>query len=104
MDGRARMCAALRCEAVDRPPVWIMRQAGRTLPEYREIRERYSFLERMKRPDLASEITLQPLRRFGMDAAVIFSDILIIPEAMGQTLEFTPAPKLSPTLPGPARP
>jgi uroporphyrinogen decarboxylase len=77
-----------------------MRQAGRTLPEYRVIREKYSFLERMKTPDLAAEITLQPIRRFGMDAAVIFSDILIIPEAMGQTLDFTPAPKLSPTLPG----
>ena len=58
------------------------------------------FLERMKTPELAAEITVQPIRRFGMDAAVIFSDILIIPEAMGQTLDFTPAPILSPTLPG----
>ena len=100
MLGRERMNAALRCQPTDRPPVWIMRQAGRTLPEYRVIREQYSFLERMKTPELAAEITVQPIRRFGMDAAVIFSDILIIPEAMGQTLDFTPAPILSPTLPG----
>ena len=100
MRGRQRMIDALDCQEVDRPPVWIMRQAGRTLPEYQEIRAKFSFLERMKTPKLAAEITLQPIRRFGMDAAVIFSDILIIPEAMGQTLEFTPAPLLSPSLPG----
>lgn len=80
--------AACHCEAVDRPPVWLMRQAGRALPEYRRLKEKHSFLELVRTPELATEVTLQPIERFGFDAAVLFSDILVIPEAMGQPYFF----------------
>ncbi len=88
MNGRERMIAACRGEAVDRPPVWLMRQAGRHLPEYNELRGAHSFWEMVRTPELAAEVTLQPVRRYGMDAAVVFSDILIVLEAMGAEVRF----------------
>lgn len=87
---------ALSLESLPRPPVWIMRQAGRHLPEYREIREKHSFQEVVSTPELATEVTLQPVRRYGMDGAVIFADIMTPLEAMGVELTFDPGPKLSP--------
>lgn len=74
---------ALKGEEVERPPVWMMRQAGRYLPQYMKLREKYSFFERVETPELACEITLQPIDEIGPDAAIIFSDILTIPQALG---------------------
>src|SRR5438270_13006864 len=71
---------------VDRTPIWIMRQAGRYLPQYRAIREKVSFLQLCKSPDLAAEVTRQPVDLLGVDAAILFSDILVVPEAMGMEL------------------
>jgi uroporphyrinogen decarboxylase len=88
LTSRQRFLHAGHCRPVDRPPVWFMRQAGRALPEYRQLKEKYSFLELVQSPELAAEVTLQPVRRFGFDAAILFSDILVIPEAMGQPYRF----------------
>jgi len=74
---------ALRKETVERPPVWMMRQAGRYLPDYIKLRDKYDFFTRVQTPELACEITLQPVDQVGVDAAIIFSDILVIPQAMG---------------------
>jgi uroporphyrinogen decarboxylase len=74
---------ALRKEKVERPPVWMMRQAGRYLPDYIKLRDKYDFFTRVQTPELAAEITLQPVDQVGVDAAIIFSDILVIPQAMG---------------------
>jgi uroporphyrinogen decarboxylase len=73
----------LRGEPVERTPVWMMRQAGRYLPDYLKLKEKYSFFERCQKPELATEITLQPIDQVGVDAAIIFSDILVVPQAMG---------------------
>jgi uroporphyrinogen decarboxylase len=92
---------ALRGEQVERPPVWMMRQAGRYLPEYQELRKKYSFFERVETPELAAEITMQPIERYGPDAAIIFSDILVIPQALG--FEVTMNEGEGPRLPNPIR-
>lgn len=77
---------ALRKEKVSRPPVWMMRQAGRYLPQYQVLKAKYDFFERVQTPELACEITLQPVDIIGVDAAIIFSDILVIPQALGMTV------------------
>lgn len=91
-----RLVDALKRRPVDRTPVWIMRQAGRYLPEYRDLRSRHSFQESVSTPSVAAEITLQPIRRFGMDGAVIFADIMTPLEAMGVEMTFDPGPRLRP--------
>ena len=92
---------ALKGETVDRPPVWMMRQAGRYLPEFMALKEKYDFFTRCQTPELASEITVQPIRRYGMDAAILFSDILVIPQAMN--IEVQMKPNFGPYLPNPIR-
>jgi uroporphyrinogen decarboxylase len=89
MGERKGLLRALGGEAVWPPPMWLMRQAGRYLPEYREIRARAGdFIALCTTPDLAAEVTLQPIRRYGMDGAILFSDILMVPWALGQPLRF----------------
>lgn len=83
-----RFLDALACKNKGRPPAWLMRQAGRYMPEYRKIREKHTFLEMCHTPELAAEITQMPIKAFGFDAAILFSDILVIPEALGVGLHF----------------
>ncbi len=95
------MLRAARRETVERTPVWIMRQAGRYLPEYRALRAESRFFEVCRTPELAAEVTLQPLRRYPLDAAILFSDILVVPQSMG--LEVQMKPGEGPHLPEPLR-
>lgn len=88
-------------EPTERTPVWMMRQAGRYLPEYIKLREKYSFFERCQNPQLACEITLQPVDIIGVDAAILFSDILVVPQAMGMEVQLVE--KIGPLLPNPIR-
>src|SRR5678816_817905 len=92
---------ALRGETVERPPVWMMRQAGRYLPQYMVLREKYDFFERCQNPELACEITIQPVEIIGVDAAILFSDILVVPQAMGLEVELVESK--GPILPEPIR-
>jgi uroporphyrinogen decarboxylase len=96
---KARLLRVLDGEAIARPPMWLMRQAGRYLPEYRALRTKVgSFLDLCYTPELATEVTLQPIRRFGFDAAILFSDILVIPHALGRDVRFVEGegPRLDP--------
>lgn len=88
MNSREKFLSAVHGENQGRPPLWVMRQAGRYLPEYRKLKEKYGFLKMVKTPDLSCKVTLQPLERFPLDAAILFCDILVIPEAMGQKYNF----------------
>ncbi len=92
---------ALRGEPVSRPPVWMMRQAGRYLPQFRKLRDQYSFFTRCETPELAARITLMPVEQIGVDAAILFSDILVVPRAMG--LEVQLVDGHGPVLPDPMR-
>ncbi|PRP67553.1 uroporphyrinogen decarboxylase [Nonlabens agnitus] len=92
---------ALRGETVERPPVWMMRQAGRYLPDFMKLKEKYDFFTRCQTPELATEITVMPIDQIGPDAAILFSDILVIPQAMN--IEVQMKPGVGPWLPNPIR-
>ncbi len=100
MDSLARFRAALDGAPVDRPPVWLMRQAGRYLPGYREVRRQHGFWDVCHTPELSTQVALEPLDRFKLDAAIVFSDILVVPQALGLGVSFGPGegPRLERTL------
>jgi uroporphyrinogen decarboxylase len=101
MTGRARVLVALRRQPVDATPVWFMRQAGRSLPEYRALRERHAFMTMATTPELAAEATLLPVERLGVDAAVLFADIMLPLTSMGARFEIRP--NVGPVIPEPIR-
>lgn len=101
MTGRERFLATVRREQPDRTPVWFMRQAGRCLPEYRELRKRHPFLEVARTPELATEATLMPIDRFGVDGAVLFADIMLPLDGMGVPFEIRPG--VGPVIENPLR-
>ena len=92
---------ALNGDNVSRPPVWMMRQAGRYLPDFMKLKEKYDFFTRCKTPELAAKITLMPIEQIGTDAAILFSDILVVPQAMGVDVEMRK--ELGPLIPKPIR-
>ena len=92
---------ALKGETVERPPVWMMRQAGRYLPDFMKLKDKYDFFTRCRTPELATEITVMPIHQVGTDAAILFSDILVVPQAMN--IEVQMKPGLGPWLPDPVR-
>src|SRR5690606_25452323 len=92
---------ALKGETVERPPVWMMRQAGRYLPDFIKLRDKYDFFTRCRTPELATEITVMPIHQVGTDAAILFSDILVVPQAMNIEVEMKPG--VGPWLPNPIR-
>lgn len=92
---------ALKGQHVDRPPVWMMRQAGRYLPDFRKLKEKHDFFSRVRNPEMAAEITIMPVQQVGVDAAILFSDILVIPQAMGITVEMIESK--GPVVPSPIR-
>ena len=100
VDRKELFLRACRLQPTERVPVWMMRQAGRFLPEYRKVREKYTFLEICKTPEVCTEVSLQPFRIVGVDAVIVFSDILIVAEAMGQPLD---VPDSGPVLSNPVR-
>lgn len=102
MKSQRKLLKVLNGEAIFPPPVWLMRQAGRYLPEYRETRQKAgTFLDLCYNPDLAVEVTMQPIRRFGFDASILFSDILVVPHALGRNLSFEEGmgPRMDPISP-----
>ena len=90
---------ALKGETVERPPVWMMRQAGRYLPDFMKLKAKYDFFTRCQTPELATEITVMPIEQIGTDAAILFSDILVVPQAMNIEVEMKP--NFGPYLPNP---
>ncbi len=92
------LTATLQGEKTERPPVWFKRQAGRILPSYMKMREQYGFRHMMDTPELAAKVTLLPIDDLGVDAAILFSDILVVPEALGMNLKFDPKPSFNPAL------
>lgn len=100
---RERFRAALNGDAVDRPPVWLMRQAGRYLPEYRATRAVHGFWEVCRTPELSTKVALEPLAKFALDAAIVFSDILVIPDALGMGVSFGQEKKEGPQIARPLR-